>query len=411
MLTNITIDKAHEILLNEKINTQLIELPILDSLDHVLAENIVSEINIPPFDRSPLDGYAYRSEDTLDVSKESPIILEVIDNIQAGYVSSKKIEKGQAIRLMTGAKIPEGADIVCRYEDTEFTENHVKIFLNLKANSNIVKMGEDIEVGKTILKEGITIEPAEIGILASLGKSHVMVYAKPRIAILATGDELIHISDPLTEGKIRNSNSYFLAAQIKKMGAEPVVLGILKDNLKDTEQAILSALKWADMIITSGGASVGDADVTVDAFKEAGADILFWKVQMKPGSPIIAAKSKEKFLFGLSGNPAAAYITFEKFVKPTIFRLMGKTNSNLMKVSSTLESEFTKVRKQNRYVRAFTYKKDNQYYTRFPDAHSSGILSSMSGTNSLFLIKSGAGPYKAGDKIEVELMNYLEVEQ
>ncbi len=411
MLTNITISEAHKLLLNEKINTNRIELPILDSLDHVLAEEIISNMNMPPFDRSPLDGYAFRSEDTLNAGKDTPIILKVIDNIQAGYVSKKKIEKGQAIRIMTGAKIPDGADVIMKYEDTEFTDDEVKIFISLKPNSNIAKMGEDMKVGDLILKEKTIIGPAEIGILASLGKSHVKVYAKPRIAILATGDELIGISDPLKEGKIRNSNSYFLAAQIKRLGAEAVILGTAKDNLTDTSSELSSALKWADMIVTTGGASVGDADIIKEAFKEAGAQLLFWKVQMKPGTPIIAAKYEDKFLFGLSGNPAAAYITFEKFVRPSILRLMGKPKSNLMKVRSILESDFAKVRKQNRYVRAFTYKENGKYYTKFPDSHSSGVLSSMAGTNSLFLVESGKGPYHSGDEIEVELLNYLEVEK
>jgi molybdopterin molybdotransferase len=411
MLTNITIENAHEILLNEKINTQIIELSILDSLDHVLAENIISNINMPPFDRSPLDGYAYRAEDTIHATKDFPITLEVIDNIQAGYVSDKTLEKGQAIRIMTGAKIPSGANVIMRYEDTEFTETQVKIFISLEPNSNIAKIGEDMGIGDLVLKKGIIMGPAEIGLLASLGKSHIKVYAKPRIAILATGDELVGISSDLKEGKIRNSNSYLIAAQIKRLGAEPVILGIAKDNLKDTIDELVSALKWADMIITTGGASVGDADIIKEALEGAGGKILFWKVQMKPGTPIVAAKNENKFLFGLSGNPAAAYITFEKFVRPTILRLMGKTKSNFMKVNSILENDFTKISEQNRYVRAFTYKKDEKYYTKLPNKHSSGVLSSISSTNSLLFVAGGTGPYKSGDQIQVELINYLEVEE
>ena len=411
MLTNITIENAHEILLNEKINTQIIELSILDSLDHVLAENIISNINMPPFDRSPLDGYAYRAEDTIHATKDFPITLEVIDNIQAGYVSDKTLEKGQAIRIMTGAKIPSGANVIMRYEDTEFTETQVKIFISLEPNSNIAKIGEDMGIGDLVLKKGIIMGPAEIGLLASLGKSHIKVYAKPRIAILATGDELVGISSDLKEGKIRNSNSYLIAAQIKRLGAEPVILGIAKDNLKDTIDELVSALKWADMIITTGGASVGDADIIKEALEGAGGKILFWKVQMKPGTPIVAAKNENKFLFGLSGNPAAAYITFEQFVRPTILRLMGKAKSNLMKVNSILENDFTKISGQNRYVRAFTYKKDDKYYTKLPNKHSSGVLSSMSSTNSLLFVPGGTGPYKSGDQIQVELINYLEVEE
>lgn len=411
MLTNVSIENAHKIILKENINTQVIEINLLDSLDHSLAETIVSDINMPPFDRSPLDGYAFRSIDTLNASKESPVVLKVIDNIQAGFVSDKTIEKGQAIRIMTGAKIPKGADLIMRYEDTEFTDSQVTVFKSLKADSNIVKTGEDMEIGDKVLEKGIIIGPAEIGVLASLGKSQVRVYSKPRIAILATGDELVSIDSPLEEGKIRNSNSYFLAAQINKIGAKATILPVCKDNIEETKKTLESSLKWADMIITTGGASVGDADIIKEAFTEAGASILFWKVAMKPGSPIICAKYEDKFLFGLSGNPAAAYITFEKFVRPTVLRLMGRDNTSLMKVNSILESKFTKVSSQNRYVRAFTYKKDGKYYTRLPDKHSSGVLSNLAGKNSIFFVPSNTGPYNIGDSIEVELLNYLEVEK
>lgn len=408
MLTNLSIKDANKIILNEYISPQPIKLSLLDSLDYVLAEDIKSNINMPPFNRSPLDGYAYRSEDTINATENSPVTLEVIDTIQAGYVSNKKVEIGQAVRIMTGAKIPEGADVVIRYEDTKFTEKKVKIFKSLKPQSNIVKMGEDMMVGDLVLQKGMTIGPAEIGILASLGISHIKVYSKPKIAVLATGDELIGIDENLKEGKIRDSNSYTISAQIKRLGGEAVMLESSKDNVNDMEKKLRSALKWADMIITTGGASVGDSDITKEAFQKVG-DVLFWKVKMKPGSPIIVAKYEDKFLFGLSGNPAAAYITFEKFVSPIILKLMGKTNYHLMEVNSTLESDFNKVSKQNRYVRAFTYKKEGKYYTKLPDKHSSGILSSLIGKNSLFFVAGGTGPYKKGDQIKVELINYFEV--
>lgn len=408
MLEYITVEAANKIISEGIIDTKQSEIPILDSLDHVLAEDIISQMDIPPFDRSPLDGYAYKSEDSLNATESSPVILEVIDNIQAGYVSNKKIAGGQAIRIMTGAKIPEGADVVVKYEDTEFTDKEVKIFKYQKPQSNIVRAGEDMGRGDRILCKGITIGPAEIGILASLGKTHVRVYTKPAVAILATGDELLNIDEEIYEGKIRNSNSYVIAAQVKRLGGTPVILGICKDSICDVKKELDSALKWADMIITTGGASVGDADIIKDAFKEAGADILFWKTRMKPGTPIVAAKYGNKLLFGLSGNPAAAYITFEVFARPAILRLMGKTKISLMKVEAILESDFTKVSDQSRYVRAYTYKKEGNYYTVLPDKHSSGVLSSLTGKNSLFLIPGGAGPYKKGEKITVELLDHLE---
>lgn len=408
MLTHVSIEKANGILLSQDVKKDIINVPILDSLGCVLGEDIISDINMPPFDRSPLDGYALRSEDIVGANKENPITLEVIDYIPAGYVSSRKIESGQAIRIMTGAKIPNGANVIVRYEDTKFTDKEVKIYNYLKPNSNIVKAGEDIKKEDNVLKKGHVIGPADIGILATLGKSKVKVFSKPKVAILATGDELIDIEEIPSEGKIRNSNSYTIAAQVKKLGGEPVLTGRCIDKIEVIKESVKSNLEWADMIITTGGVSVGDADVVKEAFQEAGAKLLFWKVNMKPGTPIAVARYEDKLLFGLSGNPAAAYITFEKFVRPTILRIMGKTDYNFKKVQSTLESKFTKISKQNRYVRAITYYRDGQFFTKLPDKHSSGILTSLSGTNSLFYVPGGTGPYEEGESIEVELLNYSE---
>lgn len=411
MLTNITIDKTREILEQQTPCLKIEEVHILESLDCVLAEDIKSDINIPPFDRSPLDGYAYKAEDTVLASNNSPITLKVIDDIKAGYVSKQTIGKGQAIRIMTGAKVPEGANVIIKYEDTEFNEEYVKIFHALKADENIVRMGEDIKSGEIALNKGCIIGPAEIGILATLGFSSVKVYAKPKVAILATGDELIDIDGKMEDGKIRNSNSYMTAAQVKRLGIDSIILGSCKDNIDEAMSILEENLKWADVIITTGGASVGDADIIKDVFQRLGAEVLFWKVKVKPGSPIVAAKLEDKILFGLSGNPAAAYITFEQFVRPMLMRMMGKVKVKLMEVTSILDSDFTKVSGQNRYVRAFTYVKDGKYFTTLPDKHSSGVLSSLTGKNSIFFVPGGTGPYNKGDTIKVELLDYIEVEE
>ncbi|WMJ78269.1 MULTISPECIES: molybdopterin molybdotransferase MoeA [unclassified Sedimentibacter] len=409
MQQNISVEQAKSIILDGREKTDIIEIPILESLGHVLANDVKSHMDMPPFDRSPLDGYALMSEDTKDASIERPVVLDVIDYVPAGYVSSKKVKNGQAIRIMTGAKIPEGADIVIKYEDTEFTKEDVKIFSYTKSGANIVRRGEDIKCGETVLAKGKVIQPADIGILATLGMSKVQVYAKLKIGILATGDELVEVDKKLDEGKIRNSNSYTLAAQIIRSGGDPEILGICKDDIGEISEKLKSALEKYDMIITTGGVSVGDADLVKEAFKKIGAEILFWKVQVKPGSPITVAKYNNKFLFGLSGNPAAASITFEQFVRPAVLSLMGRENVDLIKVKSVLKSNFNKIRNHSRYVRAVTYYKDGGFFTLLPDKHSSGVLSSLSGINSLLLIKAGEGPYKSGDIIEVELLSKPEV--
>lgn len=409
MLKNISLEKAIDILYKEEIERKIIEVPILEAMDHVLAEDIVSEINIPNFDKSPLDGYALRSEDIVDASAENPVSLEVIDSITAGYVSSKALGKNQAIRTMTGAKIPEGADVIIRYEITDFTDREVKIYNYLPANSNIVKTGEDIEKGDLVLEKGKVLGAADIGILASIGIPKISVIKKPRVGVLATGDELVDVNEDIADGRIRNSNSYMIASALKKLGAEPVMLGISKDDIESISGHIEENIDELDMFLTTGGVSVGDADLVKEAYAKLGGDVLFWRVNLKPGTPIAAAKYKGKFLFGLSGNPAAAYMTFQLIVRPMIDRLRGIEEYKVSRVKSILKNDFTKISGQNRYVRGRTYSEDGRLYTELPDKHSSGVLSSLSGTNSLFLVASNTGPYKTGQEVEVELVGDLEV--
>lgn len=406
METKILPERALEILLKAcRTIDDVIYKPILESLGCVLAEDIIADIDIPSFDKSPLDGYAVRSADTKTATPNNPITLEVIDFVPAGHVSCKNVGKGQAIRIMTGAKIPEGADVIVPFEATDFTETKVTIYKYYNKDTNIIKRAEDIRKKDKVLEKNTEIDATEIGIMATLGLSYVKVYRKPKIAVIATGDELVELGRPLAEGKITNSNSYFIAAQIKKLGAEPAILDICKDKIEDIKGSISSALTWADMVITTGGVSVGDRDLVADVFYELDTDPLFWKVKMKPGSPMIATKYKDKFLFGLSGNPAAAYITFELFVRPIILKMCHK-DYQFKKVKSVLKSEFSKVRKQDRFVRANTVYEDGRFCTYLPNQHSSGIVSSLAGMNSLLKIPAMEGPFKSGDRIEVLLLDY-----
>lgn len=409
MRSDISIEEALEIVLSQGMKTEAIQVPLLDALSSVLADDIYADCDMPPFDKSPLDGYAVMASDIKNASKEKPVKLDVIDFIPAGYVSNKEIKSGQAMKIMTGAQIPNGADVVIRFEDTVFTDTGVTIFQLLKSGSNISRKGEDMTSGDLVLNQGSIINAPEVGILATLGRSYVNVYRQPRIAIISTGDELLDPHQPLMPGKIRNSNAYTLAALIKKIGAKPLIMGICNDDIDSIVNKITPTLEWADIIITTGGVSVGDCDLVKEAFVSLGAEVLFWRVKMKPGTPIAVAKYNKKLLFGLSGNPAAAYITFEQFVRPVILRTMGRNKFNLMKVSSILVSDFKKVSNQNRFVRAHTYYENNCYYTVLPDKHSSGVLSSLSGTNSLFFVESGMGPYVKGQEIVVQLLDHPEV--
>ncbi|SDZ16429.1 molybdopterin molybdotransferase MoeA [Tindallia californiensis] len=409
MRTNVTLEEALALLLDECPQTQSIHVPILDSLGGVLAEDIVSDINIPPFDRSPLDGYALRSVDSQGASPDQPIELDVIDYVPAGSVSEKCVKDYQAVRIMTGAKIPLGADVVIRQEEVENVGEKILIKAPMSTMENISRVGEDIHVNQMVIKAGTVIEPAEIGLMATLGKSYVSVYMKPRVAILSTGDELLEIQQPLQDGKIRNSNSYTIAAQVKKTGGKALMLGVCGDDIESISEKLRAGLGIADIVITTGGVSVGDKDLVKESFMNAGAEMLFWKVRMKPGTPIAVARLGKKLLIGLSGNPAAAFITFEQFVRPLVLKMMGREKHRLMNVETILENDFSKVSNQNRFVRGTTVYRDGSFYTKFPGKHSSGVLSSLSGNNSLFYVPAGTGPYEKGQKVSIQLLDQPEV--
>lgn len=409
MRTNVTLNEALAILMEQCPLTSSIHVPLLDSLGGVLAEEVISETNIPPFHRSPLDGFALRAEDTREASAENPVKFQVVDYLPAGKTTKTEVKINQAVRIMTGAKIPAGADAVIQQEAVESDGKTMVLKRALNPMENISLTGEDIEKGEVVISRGTVLEPAEIGILAALGRSFASVYMKPRVAILSTGDELIDIQQPVTDGKIRNSNSYAIAAQVKKHGGKPLLLGICGDDLESIKEKVLGALNIADLVITTGGVSVGDKDLVKEAFVAAGAEMLFWKVRMKPGTPIAVAQHGEKLLIGLSGNPAAAYITFEQFVRPLMLKMRGRDKYQLMKVESILENDFLKVSKQNRFVRATTVYRDGSYYTRFPGKHSSGVLSSLAGNNSLFFAPGDTGPYTKGQRVTIQLLDQPEV--
>lgn len=408
MNKNLDIKCALEMLISRSKVNDLITIDLMNSYGYILGEDIFSPLSIPPFNRSPLDGFAARATDIAAAHKENPVSLKVIDFVPAGKPSTLTLTHNAAMRIMTGAKIPQGADVVIPFEQTEFTEEAVTVFKNYKPNSNISFMGEDIEQGDKVLSKGDKIDAAQIGILASIGKSAVKVHKKPKIAIMSTGDELVDLDSPLKDGQIRNSNSYTIAALVRKLGAEPLIVKACADGLETTKVAIKEALSYSDMIITTGGVSVGDKDFVTKAFQEICDDFLFWRVKIKPGTPIAVAMLEKKFMFGLSGNPAAAFITFQLFVKPVILKSLGYTNVLPLEVETTLLNGFTKVGKQNRFVRAKTIYKDNQFFTELPENHSSGVISSLAGVNSLLFIPSGEGPYQKGQRVKVQFLDWEE---
>jgi len=281
------------------------------ALGRVLSEDLYAPVNLPPFNRSPLDGYAVRAKDIADATPDRPVLLEISQEIPAGSYSEIELAGNQAAKIMTGAPLPPGADVVIKFEDVKKTDNKIGVVSSLPAYANYCFAGEDIQQGEQVLRRGKVIEPASIGILAALGIPVVPVYTKPKIAIIGTGDELIEVNNRLKPGQIFDSNSYALAAYVQQAGVEPVMAGIVGDNAEMIARKIAENLESAHMIITTGGISVGNFDFVREALGSLGARILFHRIAMRPGTPTLVALKNGKLIICLSGNQAAAFVTFQ----------------------------------------------------------------------------------------------------
>ncbi len=394
--------------------------PILDAMGQVLAEDIYSTIDIPPLDNSAMDGYAVRSEDTRGASRQSPRFLRVIDTVIAGSIPKCGVEPGTAIRIMTGAPIPEGADSVVRFEDTDEAQRkrdsgEIGFLYEVKLGSAIRSAGEDIARGSIVLHKGVVIRPPEVGVLASLGRSRVMVIRRPIVAILATGGELVDINQPLPVGKIYNSNTYSIAALVQRYRGIPKILGVALDN-EDSLVAKLHQGLDADMLITSGGVSLGDHDVVKDVLAKEG-EIVFWKVRLKPGKPLVLGTIKGLSktgiarsipLVGLPGNPVGTMITFELFVCPAILKMLGKKNLAKPTIEAVISEPIKNEDGRRIFARAIVEKRDGQYFARLTGPQGSGILTSMTLANGLVVVPEDKPGVEKGDIVQVIMLDWIE---
>ncbi|NLV17524.1 MAG: molybdopterin molybdotransferase MoeA [Syntrophomonadaceae bacterium] len=351
MKRNVSLEEAQSLLLEraEAIGEECLSL--LEANGRILSQDIKAPINIPGFDKSALDGYALIAADTVLAEPSNPVLLNVIDETRAGFQAKEKVIPGTAVKLMTGAPIPEGADVVIKYEEIIRNGDVISVFKPLKARDNIIKEGEDIKQGDLAAAKGMRINPGLVALLAGLGIDHVPVYKQLKIAIMSTGDELLRPGEPLQSGKIYNSSLFGIMARCAEMGARPIDLGIVPDDLDITSTRFAQGLEEADMVISTGGVSVGDYDVVKNAMVDAGAEIIFWQVAMKPGSPMVAAVREKQFVIGLSGNPAAAMVTFDLIVIPLIKKLMGIENPLPVKIQGIFDDKFTKASPQRRLLR------------------------------------------------------------
>lgn len=410
----ISVDEALEYVLKHFEPLEPEEVEILDALDRVMAEDAYSDVDIPPFDNSAMDGYAVRAADTVEVSSKAPVALRVIADLAAGYTTDMVVEPGTAIRIMTGAPLPAGADAVVRFEETseglsagERTDNQIEVFSQVGIRENVRSAGEDIREGELVLAEGTILRAQEIGVLASLGRATVRVIRRPRVAILATGDELVAIDEPLTPGKIRNSNEYSNAALVQRYGGIPVRLGIARDDVDELTAKIREGLaQKVDLFLTSAGVSVGDYDVVKDVLSAEG-EMHFWQVRMKPGKPLAFGVIQGVPILGLPGNPVSAMVSFEQFARPAILKMLGKTRLRKPTVEAILQEDVKSSGRRN-FKRAVITRREGEYYASVTGPQGSGVLTSMVKANGLVIIPEGIRHKKAGERVTVQMLDWPE---
>jgi molybdopterin molybdotransferase len=380
-------------------------VPIVDALGRVLAEDVYADVDIPPHSNSSMDGYAVLAADTTGASRKAPVRLRVVGELAAGYVTETKVEPGAVIRIMTGAPIPPGADAIVKVEDTASEDEWVEIFAEAPLGQYIRPAGEDVCQGELVLRRGTVVRPQEIGMLATLGQKDVSVVRRPRVAILATGDEIVEIDAPLALGKIRNSNSYSNAAQVVRYGGIPVMLGIARDQVDELTKKIREGLaQGVDLFLTSGGVSVGDFDVVKDVLAAEG-EIGFWRVRMKPGKPLAFGRIGDVPVLGLPGNPVSVMVSFEMFVRPAILKMLGRTDLERPTVEATLMDEVKRKDDRRHFLRVRVEEQAGEYRATLTGGQGSGILSSMVKANGFAILPEEWTHAPAGARVRVMLLD------
>jgi molybdopterin molybdotransferase len=400
----ISVEKALQTILARFYPLPLEKVNILAAQGRVIGEDIIAGRNIPPADNSAMDGYAVRHTDTANAAAENPVILKIIEDIPAGKVPRKNLNRGEAARIMTGAIIPGGADAVIRQEDTRRNGQNVSIFVSAEKGRDIRFAGEDVKKGELVIPRGTLLRPAQIGMLASLGHSLVRVYLRPRVAIMATGDELVNIHKDPPAGKIINSNSYALATQVLACGGVPIMLGIARDKKSALLKKFKKALT-ADLIISSGGVSVGDFDFVKDVMGEMGNSMHFWQVAMRPGKPLAFGAIESIPLFGLPGNPVSVMVSFEQFVRPCLLKMQGHTKLFRPTIKAISKQEIKKKAGIKHFIRAIVRKEKDKYIAVTTGEQGSGILKSMVLANALIVVEENDTFIKKGAEVKVQLLD------
>lgn len=400
MKKGISVEEAQELLLNLARKREAEKVSLTHSMNRVLACDIYASISIPPFNRSPLDGYALRGEDTEKASEENPVILRITEEIYAGKAPEHVVVPGAAAKILTGAPIPEGANSVVRFEDTEWDSEYVRISEPVKPNVNFIYEGEELQKDSLILKEGTLITPAVMGMMATQGINSCSVYKKPTVAVITTGSELTDVGEKLCRGKIYNSNLYTISGYIRGLGLECIEIGSVEDDLDSIASKINEALEISDIVITTGGASVGDYDYALSSLKKIGAEIIFWKVKMKPGAATLAAQKDGKLILGLSGNPGSSTLGMMRVMQPYLLKCCGRTDYMPEEINVIMKHDFKKSSPGTRLLRGRLVINNGQAFFEENAGQGNGMIKSFLGFDLVGEIPAGSPPVPAGAMIK-----------
>lgn len=398
----ITVEEAIETILKEIRPLGVESTDIIGALNRALGQDIRARRPNPPWDNSAMDGYAVVSQDTLGATDANPVSLKVIYDLPAGSTPQGPVVKGAAVRIMTGAPMPEGATAVIMVEKTgQGPDGAVIIRSEVKAGENVRRRGEDFNAGETVIKKGTVVRPAEAAMLATVGVPFVSVYKRPRVAVLSTGDELCGIDQTPPPGKITNSNGYALAALAAECGAEAVQLGIARDNRESLREKLACAMRY-DCIISSGGVSVGDYDFVKDVLRDMGSEMKFWKVAMKPGKPLAFGVIGGKPAFGLPGNPISSMVAFEQFVRPSLLKMSGRTDIFRGTITASLTADLKIKPGRMNFIRAELTRDKDGFRVAPLEGQGSGMISTMVRANSYIVVPKDSTGFKKDSIVKVQ---------
>lgn len=389
---------------------QPVEVSLDEAAGLILADDIVARGDVPPFTNSAMDGFAVQAADIASATAEHPVRLRVLEDVPAGTVAAGTVAPGTAMRIMTGAPLPVGADTVVQVELTRPEEAEVLVLKSLKPGANVRLAGEDMKDGATVLQRGTFLRPGEVGVCAAAGHPVVSVYPRVRVAILTTGAELVDVSAVPGPGQIRDANAHSLRAQVRTIGAEPVVFPLVPDTREAVRTAVAQALTEADVVLTNGGVSVGDYDFVKEVLEDLGARLVFWGVRQKPGKPMAFWTLGSKYVVGLPGNPVSCMVCTEEYVRPMVRHMMGFPLLHRPVRRAMLDGAYAKGADTGRthFVRVRLREQDGTLHAVLTGPQGSGILTSMAEAEALAVIPEDVSTVEAGSLVEVQLTDLPE---